>query len=197
MALTQVLSHIVLLFLKVNTLELLFGLHDLGVGSLLNAIEAGHEDDCSEKETENDHKEQESLIVKVVGGKCRLNRHLVSHFVDDVLWNSVAVLLEPARVIENNEDLIVNLVFGKELGVCGRPLTDLLVDAVWLVHHEVTLLALVVLNPQRHRLNVAIVVTFILKDKDVELCGCEQAEYGARLDTLDLDLMLRLSDICT
>ena len=52
MTLAQVFSDIVLLLLKVDAFELFFGLHDLSVGALLNAIEASHEDDSGKKESE-------------------------------------------------------------------------------------------------------------------------------------------------
>ena len=82
-----------MLLLEVYPLELFLCLHDLSMGSLLQAVEAGHQYHRGEKDAYSDHEAQEYFIVQVIGRKCRLYCHLISYVHILSLWNPVAYLL--------------------------------------------------------------------------------------------------------
>lgn len=68
-----------MLLLQVYAFELFLCQHDLRVGSLLQAVEAGHQYHCAEKDTQGDHEAQENFIVQVICCECRLYFHLVCY----------------------------------------------------------------------------------------------------------------------
>lgn len=147
------------------------------MGPLLQTVEASHQKDRGEKNRECDHEAVESFIVKVVRSIRRLDRHLVCHVVEILLRQPVAHLLQPASVVKNNKDIIVDFFFGKEDRVIAAPFFYLLVDDACLAH-EIAHFHLQMLRPHRRCLDVAMVIVIRVKDEDVELGIGEEAKFG-------------------
>ena len=109
------------------------------MGSFLRPVHACHQENESEKRAQGHHEEKEGLIVEVIGFKGGCDWHLVSNITEDLLWNSVAELIEPGGVVENNEDVIMHLIFREENFIARTPLLS------WFEYHaifknEITLL---------------------------------------------------------
>jgi len=111
------------------------------------------------------------------------------------LWNAVANLLDPTGVVQHNEDVVVDLVFGEEDRIAGAPLLYLLMDHIGLGSDEVARLNLEMLQPHGGRFNVAIIIVIRVEDEDVELGVGKKAKLGRCLHSLYGDLVLRLGDI--
>ena len=159
------------MLLQCDPFEFFLGLHDLGVGAFLETIKACHCDNQGKENSERDHEAKEYFIVQVVRSKRRLYRHLVGYVVVDLVWDRLGYLLEPASVIEDNEDVVVHLVHREEAKVRGAPLTDLLLIHVRPLRHKIANVLLLVINPGRLGHNVAIIVILIFRveEEDVEL----------------------------
>ena len=102
------------MLLQCDPFEFFLGLHDLGVGAFLETIKACHCDNHGKENSERDHEAKEYFIVQVVCSKRRLDRHFVRYVVVDLFWDRLGYLLEPASVIEDNEDVVVHLVLREE-----------------------------------------------------------------------------------
>jgi len=84
--------------------------------------------------------------------------------------NSLGHLLEPARIIEDDEDVIVHLVLGEEDWVGGVPFAHLLLIHVIPRLYKLAFDLISVLSPSRDSLNVAIIVILhLIKEEDVKL----------------------------
>ena len=114
MSLTKILPQILSLFVKGDALEFFLSLHDLLVGLLLHPVEASHEQDQGEEDTNGHHEEHKGFIVEIVRRECRLDLHVVGHLTILLLRQSIADLLEPACVVKNDEHLVMHLVFGQK-----------------------------------------------------------------------------------
>ena len=168
------------------------------MGAFLETIKACHCDNHGKEYSERDHKAKEYFIVQVVCSKRRLDRHFVRHVVVDLFWDRLGYLLEPASVIEDNEDVVVHLVLREEDKVRGAPLTDLLLIYVRPLRHKIANVLLLVIDPGRLGHNVAIIVVLItrVEEENVELVRGLEAVFGGYIDSLDANFVLRLSDIC-
>ena len=114
----------------------------------------------------------------------------------DLLRNRFSHFLEPAWVVENNEDIIVHFVHGEKSGVRGAPLGNLLKIGIRSGSDEIACHFFFMFNPGRLRLNIAIIVTFIfVKEKNVKFVGRLQAHDRLWLGTFDSDFVLGLSDV--
>ena len=186
------------MLLQCDPFEFFLGLHDLGVGAFLETIKACHCDNHGKENSERDHEAKEYFIVQVVCSKRRLDRHFVRHVVVDLFWDRLGYLLEPASVIEDNEDVVVHLVLREEDKVRGAPLTDLLLIYVRPLRHKLAKVLLLVIDPGRLGHNVAIIVVLItrVEEENVELVRGLEAVFGGYIDSLDANFVLRLSDIC-
>lgn len=186
------------MLLQCDPFEFFLGLHDLGVGAFLETIKACHCDNHGKENSERDHEAKEYFIVQVVCSKRRLDRHFVRYVVVDLFWDRLGYLLEPASVIEDNEDVVVHLVLREEDKVRGAPLTDLLLIYVRPLRHKIANVLLLVIDPGRLGHNVAIIVVLItrVEEENVELVRGLEAVFGGYIDSLDANFVLRLSDIC-
>ena len=186
------------MLLQCDPFEFFLGLHDLGVGAFLETIKACHCDNQGKENSERDHEAKEYFIVQVVRSKRRLDRHLVGYVVVDLVWDRLGYLLEPAGVIEDNEDVVVHFVLREEDKVRGAPLTDLLLIHVRPLRHKIANVLLLVINPVRLGMNVAIIVVLIIRveEENVELVRGLEAVFRGYIDTPDAYFVLRLSDIC-
>ena len=114
-----------------------------------------------------------------------------------LLRHAIAHLLEPASVIKNNEDIIVDFLFREEDGVTAAPLFDLLVDQTGLVvRDKVAQFDIQVLSPHRCCLDIAMIVIVGVEDEDIELGVGYEAKLRRSHHSLDVDLVHRLGDIC-
>ena len=167
------------------------------MGAFLETIKTCHCDNQGKENSERDHEAKEYFIVEVVRSECRLYRHFVGYVVVHRWRDCLGYLLEPASVIEDDEDVVVHLVLGEEDQVRRAPLTDLLFVHVRSVCHKFASELLLVLNPGRLGCNVAIILVLVLvKEENVELVRGLQAVFRSHIDTLYVNFVLRLSDIC-
>ena len=173
-------------------------MHDLGVGAFLETIKACHCDDQGKENAERDHEAKEYFIVEVVRSKCRIDRHFVRYVVVYHVWDRLGYLLEPSSVIEDDEDVVMHFVLREEDLVRGAPLADLLLEHFRSVRHKIANVLLLVLNPGCLGRNVAIIVgrKICVEEENVELVGGLQAVFRGYIDALDVNFVLRLSDIC-
>ena len=185
------------MLLQCDPFEFFLGLHDLGVGAFLETIKACHCDNHGKENSERDHEAKEYFIVEVVRCKRRLDRHFVGYVVVYSVRDRLGYLLEPAGVIEDDEDVVVHLVLGEEDRVGGAPLADLLLIHVRSCLNKFASDLLLVLDPGRLGHNVAIIVALLfVEEENVELVRGLQAIFRFYVDTLDADFVLRLRDIC-
>lgn len=102
------------MLVECDSFELFLGLEDLLVCALLKTIEAEHEDDGGEQNSESHHKEHKSFIVEVVGGERSRDLSPVEHWQELYLRHAIAKLLEPARIVKNDENVVVDFVTRQE-----------------------------------------------------------------------------------
>ena len=95
----------------------------------------------------------------------------------DLLFNCLGDLLQPARIVKNDEHIVVDLVLREEDRVGGAPLADQLLVNVRPLCHEIALHHFLMLNPHRRGFDVAIIVCAIITEKEnVEGVGSLQAD---------------------
>ena len=144
--------------------------------ALLKLVKAAHKEYCGAEYTKEHHKTIESSIVEVTGCIRRLYLKLICHILLEEFWHPVAHLLEPACVVHNDMDVVVDLVFGKEDRIAGAPLRHLLMYNLWFHGDKATLLNLKMLNPHCSCLDVAIIVNIRVENKDIELVVSQKAK---------------------
>ena len=165
------------------------------MGLLLQSVKAGHKDHWGEKNANRDHKAQENFIVEVIRCKCRLYSHLVCHIFKLSLRKPIAYLLQPAGVVEHNEDITVQLVLTEEVVVARAPFFHLLKDTIRFFSNEVAHVCQTMFKPHGRRLYIAIIVSFRLKNEHIELFVVDKSEFRGGVDTFDGDFLASLCDV--
>ena len=163
--------------------------------ALLKLVKAAHKEYCGAEYTKEHHKTIESSIVEVTGCIRRLYLKLICHILLEEFWHPVAHLLEPACVVHNDMDVVVDLVFGKEDRIAGAPLRHLLMYNLWFHGDKAALLNVFMLNPHCRRLNVAIIVFLGVEDKYVELFIKNRKLLQRCMYALDADIVICLNDV--
>ena len=114
----------------------------------------------------------------------------------DLFWDRFCHFLEPAGVVEDDKDVVVHFVLVKERKVRGCPLTHLLFVSVRSGCHKVASNFFTVFDPGCRRLDIAIIVTFlVVEEQNVEFVGSLQADHRFCVDALDRNLILRLGNV--
>ena len=99
------LGLVFVLFLEVNSLQVTLSCEDTGMSLFLLTIEASHQDNKHEKNSEGNHERIESFIVEIVGREGRRDFHLVGDIVLNILEVLVSHALNIPCVVQDDEDI--------------------------------------------------------------------------------------------